>query len=185
MPSVNGQSAPSAVEVNKLLQKRVLFLIPGLSGILTANYLYPLLDNNLLLVICLIIFATPVLLHILAGIGHRLPSAYRLLRRAYSSAAVFAALFAAILVFNGALDKSAAAQIRSVVLRRDVSRGRTGTVCSLFVSSWRPGRMEERLEVSKRVFDTFDTGDPILIDIHPGSFGLAWSSGVHPVRAAH
>ena len=165
------------------MQKQVLFLIPGLLGIMAATYVYPLLHGNLLLATCLVVFALPILLHIVLGVRHRLSANYGLLRKAYTFAAISAALFAALFYLNGALDKSRVAQIRSVVVRRSVSHGHTGTVCSLFVSSWRPGRSEERVEVSERVFGSSAQGSrssSMFIRVSWGFPGSAVSTGSNP-----
>jgi hypothetical protein len=85
-----GRPTLSAVEVNRLLQRQFLFLIPGGSAILAATYFYPPVDANPLIGVCLIVFSAPILLHIVLGVRHRLPSNFALLRSTYDFAAVLA-----------------------------------------------------------------------------------------------
>jgi hypothetical protein len=49
-----------------------------------------------------------------------------------------------------------------------------GTRYGLTVSSWRPGRSEELLNVVEGVFDRAQVAKPVVLEVHSGYFGLPW-----------
>jgi uncharacterized membrane protein len=186
--SFEGQQCPvcggpsvSVQEINGTLKKNSWPLIGGLVGVLVATYLYPLLDQNALMLIGLFIFFAPLLTHIVLAIRKSLVSNFGLLRGVYKWAAVVLAVFAGALFANGALDRSPGTQVHATVIQKCASRGRGGTSYSLTVSpSWRSGRDDERLEVKGRTFFSVETGETVSVEVHPGLFGLPWFSEILP-----
>ena len=174
-------SAEAKAVVNKSLLLYPLPTVVGLFGILIAVRLYPPLDMNPVMGVSVIVFFIPGLAHIAFGVRRQLSSNVELLKRMYVAVAVLLAVFAGSLFLNGSLDKYPSVQAQSHVTRKYVTRGRGGSSYSLYVSpSWRPGRREERLEVSGKTFSTVEMGEPVLVVVHPGVFQLPWFSNVLP-----
>jgi hypothetical protein len=46
--------------------------------------------------------------------------------------------------------------------------------------SWRPGKEEESLVVSRGLFQRLKVGASIQVDVHRGAFGMPWDSRVAP-----
>jgi hypothetical protein len=90
---------------------------------------------------------------------------------------------ALLLIGNGALDKSPAAQISAKVFDRNFrTRGRmSGQRYHLMVTpSWRPHREYESLAVSSDVYAKTRVNDTVSFDLHSGFFHLPWYDDVEP-----
>ena len=147
----------------------------GLLGILLAGYLYPPLDMNLLTRIAIILVFIPFLINALFGVRKQLA------RRMYTWGGIALVTSAALVFLNGALDKSPPVEAKTLVIRKSVSHGRGGPSYSLIVApSWRPGRDDERLQVSGATFSMVQGGQPVRVVVHRGVFGLPWFSAVMP-----
>jgi hypothetical protein len=176
-----GRPSLSVEQINGTLKKNSLPLIGGLAGLLVASTLYPLLDQNALMLIGLFIFFAPIVTHIVLAIRKSLVSNFGLLRGVYKWAALVLAVFAGTLFANGALDRSPGTQVHATVVQKCASRGRGGTFYSLTVSpSWRSGRDDERLEVRGRTFFSVKTGETVSVEVHHGLLGLPWFSDILP-----
>jgi hypothetical protein len=88
---------------------------------------------------------------------------------------VFLAL---LMACNGGFDHSPATPLRTSLLYKQVVQGKSGPSYTLRVRSWRPGRAREELGVSGRTYRSVSTAKGIVVEMHPGRFGLPWYSGV-------
>jgi hypothetical protein len=174
-------SAETRRKANKSLKNYPLPMLVGLFGILIAAHSYPPLDMNPVMGVGLVSFFTPMLAHIAFSVRQQLSSHTALLKGMYELAAVVLAIFAAFLFLNGALDKNPSLQAHTRVAQKSVTRGRGRPSYSLIVTpSWRPGRVEERLEVSGATFSMVRRGEAVLVVVHRGVFRLPWFSDVLP-----
>ena len=177
----SSDTAQTKREINKTMKKPVVACLAGLFGILAAAYIYPPLDTNQMMGFALVIFFTPMVIHIMLAVRRRLARHATLLTKMYVGTAVGLLVLTAFVFLNGALDKHSPVQDHTRVTRKSVSRGRSGTTYTIFVNpSWRRGRVEERLSVSGRTFSNLRTGEPVRVVTHAGAFSLPWFSDVVP-----
>ena len=86
-----------------------------------------------------------------------------------------------IMVFlNGKLDTSPRSEVRTTVIRKIAPVGYRQAQYIVVVSSWRPGRSEEALNVNSPVFERARVGKPVAIELRQGHFGLPWVANVFP-----
>ena len=154
-----------------------LMLMPGLLGCMFARAKYQLLDDSSALGLMIAFFLLPFVIQ-LVGILRKQSNA-RLLRIAFSSAGCALVVLAMLLFVNGGADKSPSTVMRARVTRKTVLTGRHGArQYVLKVSSWRPGRKSEDLNVSSRVFQRAEVARDVAIEVHPGYLGYAWSGRI-------
>jgi hypothetical protein len=171
----------STAQVNQFLKKFTWMLFAGLAGSLVAARLYPPLDMNSIMFVCVVTFFMPILLHLGLAVRKRLRTNLGLLEGFYKWTGTALIVIAALLLTNGAVDRSPGTQVYASVIRKSVARGRYGSSYSLIVSpSWREGRIDERLEVSGATFSSVRTGQTVAIRVRRGAVGLAWFSEVMP-----
>jgi hypothetical protein len=141
-------------------------LAPGIFGSFFAYSLYPLLDGRYVVMGIVFLFL------ILAG----------LVPRAAVLSGVALALFAAALSLNGALDKFPPAEVKTTVVRKASVTGsqKHGTHYHVIVSSWRPGRTEEQLDVDSSVYRRAVVGRVATVELHKGYFGIPWLGNISP-----
>lgn len=178
-PRCGGSPVLTRSQANDAVRNYIWAMFSGLLGTLLVTYRYSLVDPDPPLVLCLVVFFIPVVVHIVLVLRKSLSARFELLRTTskWSGAAMLA--LALFLFLNGALDRFPATEIRSIVTRKSASHGRGGPTYYLTVSpSWRPQRSGERLRVNKATFDGVLTGDPVAIELHSGACGLPWVSRV-------
>ncbi len=141
-------------------------LAPGIFGSFFAYSLYPLLDGRYVLMGIVFLFL------ILTG----------LVPRAAVLSGFALALLAAALMLNGALDKFPPAEIKTTVVRKATVTGsqKHGTQYHVIVSSWRPGRTVEQLNVDSSVYRRAVVGKVAMVELHKGYFGIPWFGNISP-----
>lgn len=178
-PRCGGSPVLTRSQANDAVRTYIWAMFAGLLGALLVTYRYPLVDLDPPLILCLVVFFTPVVIHIVLVWRKVLSARFALLRSAYKWSGAAALVLALFLFLNGALDRSPTTEVRSVVTRKSASHGRGGPTYYLTVSpSWRPSRSNERLRVTGTTFGSVQTGDPVTIDLHAGACGLPWFSRV-------
>jgi hypothetical protein len=97
------------------------------------------------------------------------------------AAAMLMLVASAAVVANGALDRQPATMKGTVVVgKNSSSRRKRSTTYYLRVKSWRPGRMEEHLNVDESVYLATPIGLPVRVEVHPGLLGMPWYDLVQP-----
>jgi hypothetical protein len=141
-------------------------LAPGLFGGFLAYNLYPLLDGHLWLVL------VPFLCCFLVAVFPR--------SNVYAGLAL--ALVAAVVFFNGALDRFPPTEVRTTVIRKASVTGaqKYGTHYHVIVASWRPGRSQEDFDVDLSVFRRAVPGRTVTIELHKGFYRLPWYGSISP-----
>ena len=181
-PACGGPPNLSLKQINKALNKYVLVLLGGLVGSLVVTHVYPLLDVDPTLLICLLVFFAPIVVHLVFAGRKRLAENLERLKSAYKWTGVVLLVIVMLLFANGALDRAPSEEVLATVIRKSVTRGvRGGPSYHLIVSpSWRPGREEEKLQVNGATFSGVRTGTAVAIELHRGAIGLPWFSKVAP-----
>ena len=182
-PTCGRNSAGSIKAVNKELQKYSYPLFAGLCGILGAAHYYSPLDSDPLFALTIFILFVPIVLHIVLSVRKRLSSNAGPLRNAYVCSGAVLILLSSVILLNGALDRSPVRPVRTAVICKSISSGRHSTTYLLIVSSWRPGRTGEKLRVSRGTYRSMFVGEPMVVEVHQGLFGLPWYGQVSPAPA--
>ena len=158
---------------DRRFNKPMLLLLAGMIAMLFTMRRYPLLDRNLYYWIALALFFVPISLMIVSNLLKRLKKdAGGLATVLFWCAMANFTLFAGLLL-NGLLDRSPAVPVHARVLRKRVIRGRS-TTYRIEVESWRPGRTEEVLELSRTQFQAINPDSMAGIELHRGWLGLPW-----------
>jgi hypothetical protein len=159
----------------------IILLVPGVFVSLQALTAYPLLDSRLAMAFLLTGFLFPFAVLIVSILRNQEGNDGRLLRRIYVCSSVGLVLLGLFLFANGELDRSPARTVQTTVLEKNVIRGRYGARQNhLLVSSARPGRSREDLNVSSDVFDRAIVGKTLTVELHQGFFGLWWYGRISP-----
>lgn len=154
-----------------------LLLMPGLLACMTARMLYPLLDDDTALGLMIGLFLLPFVIQLVVIV--RKQANPRALRAAFGCSACALLLFGLLLLLNGRLDNSPQMTMTAAVMRKTVFTGRHGgRQYHLIVSSWRPGKESEELDVTSRVFNHTEVGSIVAIEVHQGYFRLPWSGRI-------
>ncbi len=86
-----------------------------------------------------------------------------------------------IMVFlNGKLDTSPRSEVRTAVIRKIAPVGHRQAQYIVVVSSWRPARSEEALNVNSPVFERAKVGKVVTIEMRQGRFDFPWVANVFP-----
>jgi hypothetical protein len=177
-PEDGGGAVPNAQGAKQVLY--ILLLIPGVFVSLFAVGSYPPLDSRPVMGMILGLFLLPVALQVLGFLLKRPSNGRDLWRIPYIFSSLALVLFAFLLFLKGGLDRWPRSEMRVTVMRKMVLEGRRATQYYLAVSSWRPGKTQEDIQVSKRVFDRAVAGRTVVVELHQGRFGLAWYGKVLP-----
>ena len=176
-PDCGGSPLPSAGGVRVLY---ILLLGPGVFGSLRALSVYPPLDARLLMGFMLCVFLLPVVLQMLSFVRKQPSEDVGRLRTVYICSSLALVLLALLLFLNGGLDRSPWNEVRTTVIRKTVVRGGRATRYNVTVSSWRPGRSVENVNVGSQVFNRAVVGKTVTVDLHKGFFGLPWFGSISP-----
>jgi hypothetical protein len=154
-----------------------LLLMPGLVACMAARAKYQLLDDRGALGLMIAFFLLPFGIQLVLILRKQWNA--RLLRIAFSCSGCALVILALLLFVNGGMDRSPGTVMRASVIRKSVLTGRHGTrQYNLKVSSWRPGRDSEDLNVSLGVFRRAVVGRNVAIEVHQGYFGYLWSGRI-------
>jgi hypothetical protein len=89
-------------------------------------------------------------------------------------------LLGLLLFLNGRLDRFPRTTVQATVIRKTAPIGTREAQYGLTVSSWRPGRSIEDLNVGSRVFERAVVGKRVSVELHKGFFGLPWYGAISP-----
>jgi hypothetical protein len=166
--------------VNKQLQKYSYPSFAGLIGVIAGTHWYPPLDGNRLAGWGACLLFLPVVGHVIYAVQKRLAENAEQLKKLYLGCGIALVLMALYTIANGALDNSQVQTVSTVVIRKNIYSGKSSTTHVVWVPSWRPGKNEERLVVNRDVYGTLWVGEAIVVDVHPGAFGMPWYTRVAP-----
>lgn len=159
-----------ALDVMQLLY--FLLLIPAVMVCLLVLGTYPPLDPLLAMgsMICAFVLSAVARLW-----NIRTSSNNAVAWRAVSTCAGLAIPIIAALVFlNGRLDSSPREEVRARVIEKTTPIGFREAQYGIRVTSWRPGKTIEDLNVGSRVFERAVIGKNVIVELHRGFFGMMW-----------
>lgn len=163
----------------RLLNRTAIFLL-GAIAFVVASGRYPALDlDGILIFIGVLFFLT---LGVAMWVERRAlrHAEVEALKRVYYGLIPIPWLLAAVLLGNGALDRSPPRIEEARVVGKFAMRGPVPTR-RLVVTSWREGHQVERIPVGRGDFDGFSDGDIVEIKVQDGLIGIPWVGGVsHP-----
>lgn len=141
---------------------------------------YPLLDSTAVALWSIVLVFLPVVPHIIVSKKNQVSANQDSLRRLYLGCGGALVLLALGTVANGAFDHSPTQTVSTTVAKKQISAGRRSKSYILVADSWRPGKDEESLTVSRSLYQTVKVGGSIVVDVHRGALGMAWYSRVAP-----
>jgi hypothetical protein len=175
-PDSGGPTVTTGVDARQLLY--FLLLIPAGMIALMPLGTYPPLDSRLPMgfIICAyLLSAIPQL----TSIVRRQPGNGLGFWRIVSICSGVALPVIGVLLFlNGRLDRSTPNDVSARVIHKIAPLGYRQAQYHLTVSSWRPGRSIEDLNVSSRVFERARVGKNVTVELRTGYFGLPWYSNI-------
>jgi hypothetical protein len=177
-PSCGASPGLTRRKANQALIKYSYAVLVGLLGFLIADHYFPLLDRNAFLISGVCILLAPVIFHVISSARGRLGLQLAMVKRAYLIAGAVSIFLALMIASNGGFDRSVATPVTAMVVRKQVVRGRYGPSYTLKVRSWRAGRATESLYVNAPTYRSASLEKPIVAEMHRGTFGLPWYSGV-------
>jgi hypothetical protein len=172
----------SRQEVAEALRPYMLISVAALIGLsIVINWAYPLLDSTNFFLVGLALFCVPSFFFY-SRYGFRKDfstSDLSAAKKVQVCTGVAVWSFLAIVVCNGALDRSLA-PTQTTVEARQVKRGRrfNSKQYSLVAKSWRPGRDTEKLTVDAATYQEAIPNNVVTVDVHQGFFGWPWYSSV-------
>ena len=177
-----GRDTERPVVANRKLQVVAWLLLGGLLGVLAGAHVYRPLDSERLMMWAILFFFLPFAPHLILGIRKRITQSIGLIRNFYLVCSIVLLAMAAAITANGALDSLPVRQVQTTVIQKQFSSGRYSVSYLIWVSSWRPGRSDERLEVSRELYSTLEAGRSVIVPLHSGALGLPWYGIVSPAR---
>jgi hypothetical protein len=89
-----------------------------------------------------------------------------------------AAALGIMMILNGYLDTNPVTEHRARIIGKDYTSSKNSKTYYATLRSWRPGRREEKIEVSHGVYRRIETGNQYLtVFTRPGRFGFEWVFG--------
>jgi hypothetical protein len=168
----------SSVDVKQLLY--FLLLVPGVAVSLLPLGVYPPRDARIPVGAIVCAFLISAVLR-LSSLVQRQPGKDFGRRRTISTWAGLALPLIAILLFlNGRLDSSPRRVVRATVIGKTAPIGTREAQYGIRVTSWRPGRRSEDLNVGSRVFARAVLGKGVTVELHKGFLGLPWYDHISP-----
>jgi hypothetical protein len=167
----------SGVDARQLLY--FLLLIPALMASQMPLGIYPPLDTRLPMGLIIGAFLLSAVLQ-LQRLVRRQPNNVGWQRMLSTCSALALPLIGLLLFLNGRLDRSPPNDVSATVIRKIAPIGYRQAQYGLVVSSWRPGRSSEVLNVGSRVFEHATTGKSVTVELRKGYLGLPWYDDIAP-----
>jgi hypothetical protein len=167
-----------ALDVKRLLY--FLLLIPALMASLLPLGIYPPLDSRLPMGLIICVFLLSAVLQLMSIVQRQPVSQVGWRRTVYIGSGLALPLLGILLFMNGKLDRFPSQDVSATVIHKVAPIGYREAQYHLIVSSWRPGRSFEDLNVNSREFESAVVGKRISVEMHKGSFGLPWHGRISP-----
>jgi hypothetical protein len=160
----------------KLLNRTAIFLL-GSIALVVASGRYPALELDGILVFIGLLFFLTLGLAIWVERRALHHAEVEALKRIYYGLIPVPWLLAALLIGNGALDRTPP-HLEGVRVVGKFSMPGPVATRRLIVTSWREGRRFEHIPVDRTDFDRFNPGDFADVRIAGGLAGIPWVAGV-------
>ncbi len=160
----------------KLLNRTAIFLLGAIAFMFATGRFPPLEVDGILIFIGVMFFLTLGLGMIVErrALRHREVEA---LKRVYYGLIPVPWLLGALLIANGAFDRSPRVEWDARVISRFAMFGPLPSR-RLVVESWREGHRIERVAVDRDDYDRFHPGDFVVVRVGEGLVGIPWVAGV-------
>jgi len=171
--------ASSAAELSlrvKLLNRTAVFLLGALAFVV-ASERYPALELDGILIFIGVMFFLTLGLAIWVERRALRHTEVEALKRVYYGLIPLPWLLAALLLGNGALDRTPPHIETAHVIGKFSMPGPVANR-RLIVTSWREGRRVERVPVDRGDFDRCSSGDIVEVRVQEGLVGIPWIAGV-------
>jgi hypothetical protein len=171
--------ASAAAELSlrvKLLNRTAIFLLGALAFVV-ASERYPALELDGILIFIGVLFFLTLGLAIWVERRALRHSEVEALKRVYYGLIPLPWLLAALLLGNGALDRTPPHIETARVIGKFSMPGPVANR-RLIVTSWREGRRYERVPVDRGDFDRCNSGDMVQVRVQEGLVGIPWIAGV-------
>jgi hypothetical protein len=171
-----GSAAAELVLRKKFANRTAIFLVGAVAFVVGSGRYPPLELDSILIFMGVLFFLTLVVALWLErrAIRHL---EVELLKRIYYGLVPLPWLLVALLLANGALDRTPAESHPATVVSKFSMPGFLPSR-RLVVTSWREGRRYERVPVSRWDFDRFQHGDRVLVRVQGGLVGIPWVDSV-------
>jgi hypothetical protein len=170
-------AAASLVLRRKLILRTGLFLLGSLAFV-AAAYRFPPLEMDGMLVFCGVVFFLGLGLAVWVERGALRGSQISIRKRLFMTLVPVPWLLAALIVVNAKFDSGPVRDYPTRVVGK-FSMSAMVPTRRLVVNSWREGHRYERVPVSRDEYLSFQVGQRVVVEIHPG-IGIPWVAGVVP-----
>lgn len=171
-----GSTAAELILRRRLLNRTAIFLL-GAIAFVVASGRYPALDLDGILIFIGVLFFATLALAIWVERCALHHAEVELLKRIYYGLIPVPWLLSALLLANGALDRSTPQTEEAKIIWRFSIPGPV-PIRRLIVTSWRDGHRIERIPVGRSDFDLCSDGDVVEVIVQDGLAGIPWVSGV-------
>jgi hypothetical protein len=173
-------AAAAELEFRRRFTRRTGFFLLGAVVFVPTSQLFPPLELDRIWIFGGVIFFAALALAVLLNSRARRHQEIEVFKRIYFGLVPVLWVLAALLYANGKFDYAQPERHTATVVSHfrmpGLPRGDR-----LVVTSWRDGRLWERVPVDRDEYDRFPPGDNVVILVQGGLAGVPWVSGVdHP-----
>jgi len=177
-----GSAGPALThrQIKRMLSWPYAAMLTGLFAIIIVCTAYRPLDRSPILIIAIVLFVLPMAWYLVVVFRKREAQSVDTLKLLFGCSAILTVAFFGVLLANGAWDRQTPQQMRCTLVRSYDSMGRRSHSYHLLVRSWRPNHNTENLEVGRITYQRARGGSEVLVELHPGFFGIVWYGRVSP-----
>ena len=170
--------APAAeLVVRRRLVRRTARFLGGIIVFVAASQVFPPLEIDTILIFAGLVFFLSLALGYWIDFRARKHQEIEIVKRIDFGMIPVPWIFAGLLFLNGKLDTSRPVRIPATVVGKFATGGLPRSR-RLVVTSWRYGRLVERIAVDQNDYDRFQPHDDIIIQMQKGEFSIPWVYGV-------
>lgn len=170
-------SATAELLLRKRLLNRTAVFLLGAIAFVAASGRYPALELDGILIFIGVLFFLTLALAIWVERRALRHQEVEAMKRVYYGLVPVPWLLALVLLANGAFDNARPQVERTRVIGKFSMPGPL-PIHRLIVASWRDDHSIERLAVTRDDFDSFNTGDSIIVKVGGGLIGIPWVTEV-------
>lgn len=176
-PACGLTTAAAAVVLRRRLVQRTAWFLVGAILFVPASQIFPPVELDAILIFMGVVFFAALSLGY--WIEHRAKHHQEVeaMKRIYFGLIPVPWVLAALLFVNGRFDSSIQRNEPAAVVGKASVAGLPRGY-RLVVTSWRGGRLIERVPVPRDDFDRFHAGDEVIVVVRDGLAGIPWVNGV-------
>jgi hypothetical protein len=170
--------AAAEIVFRRRLVRRTAWFLAGAIVFVPASQVYPPLELDRIWIFAGGIFFAALAIAFWLDSRARSHRDVEVLKRVYYGLVPVLWILAALLYTNGRFDSSQA-EVHTSDVVGSLSMPGLPRSYRLIVTSWREGRMWERVPVDQVDFDRFRAGDGVVVLVKEGLAGIPWVYDVH------